>query len=376
MNTATSETAGSGHKRLDNIDGLRALAVAMVVLFHYTAHYPLDYVFYNNDVWHATYGRRGVELFFIVSGFCIYMTALHCRDRAQFWARRISRLWPAYVAAIMLTFVAVSIFGLPDREVSVLEALGNVFWLNAFHLARDVDGVYWSLIAELKLYLVFGMVFFLLRNRANLVFWWTLLCLAGGAVWIVDNLFFEGLIGRYSWSLATFVFPASGFFLMGMLIYCWDQTSWGTRIFAILVFLVSCLLITEDIIEFIVFFGMFLVAKIILGWTTLRVPAPIRFIGFVSYPLYLVHNNVGLVVLRETAPFVQSEYLRIAIAIGMSILLATLISVLVEHRFRKQIERPLERLFTALSTLGERAGPRRAISGNRATEGADSVPDR
>ena len=48
-----------GKDRLDNIDALRALAVVAVMLFHYTARYPLQYVRYNDPVWAASYGFMG-----------------------------------------------------------------------------------------------------------------------------------------------------------------------------------------------------------------------------------------------------------------------------------------------------------------------------
>src|SRR3977135_1570584 len=78
--------------RLDNIEALRAFAVLAVMLFHYTAKYPLQYLSFAQPVWPVTYGFMGVDLFFIISGYCIYMTAAHCSGLALFWARRISRL--------------------------------------------------------------------------------------------------------------------------------------------------------------------------------------------------------------------------------------------------------------------------------------------
>src|SRR5262249_41458413 len=100
-------------ERLDNIELLRALAVLAVVLYHYTAEHPLNYMRYAAAPWPVTYGFMGVELFFIISGYCITMTAGHCRGLALFWARRLSRLWPAYIAAIAITFFVVKTYGLP-----------------------------------------------------------------------------------------------------------------------------------------------------------------------------------------------------------------------------------------------------------------------
>ncbi len=86
------------------------------------------------------------------------------------------------------------------------------------------------------------------------------------------------------------------------------------------------------------------------------------FIGFVSYPLYLIHQNVGVVILRETASIVPWEYGRIALAMAVAILLATLISLTVEHRFRKPLERGLEQIISAMLGLPARLGLLRPAS--------------
>lgn len=332
--------------RLDNIDALRALAVTAVLLFHFTARFPPDYVLFDHPVAQASYGYMGVQLFFIVSGYCIYMTAERCRNAGVFWAQRVSRLQPAYIAAILITFAVVSMFGLPGREVTGLQALRNVLWLNGFGLAPAVDGVYWTLIVEIKCYLLFGILFFIVRPRGDMILRWSLLCLAGTVVVFADGRIFGGLVGQYSFGFATFVFPFSAFFLIGMLIYKWDRTSNWTRLLAISVFgLVCCwpgTTWTESLISMI----MFPVCKMILDRKSLSFPAPIVFVGFISYPLYLLHQNVGVVVLRGTAGWIPSEYGRIALAIAVSLLLATAVSISVEHRFRKVIESWVERAFS------------------------------
>lgn len=343
------ELKAGSHERLDNIDALRALAVVAVMLTHYTVRYAPDYLGYAQPVWPAVYyGDNGVQLFFIISGYCIYMTAMRCPGVAEFWIRRITRLQPAYMAAILITFATVSLFGLPGREVSASSALGNMIWLNAFHLTPSVDGVYWSLIVELKLYILFGLVFFGLKNRIDPILCWSIFGFAGCAVSVFDDMMAGSLIDRYTFSLATFVFPFSGFFLLGMLIYRWSSTPFWIKSLAIAFFLISCLNAARNLVDLAVLVSMFPLATLVLGWKTMRVPSAILFVGFVSYPLYLLHNNVGIVVIRETAQLIPSAHGRIALAIAISLALAAFLSFTIEHRFRKRLERFLE---TALEML-------------------------
>ncbi len=360
--------------RLDNIDALRAFAVIAVILFHYTARYPLQYTFYSQPVWRATYGYMGVELFFIISGYCIYMTAAHCPGLALFWARRISRLQVAYMAAILMTLVVVANYGLPGREVGGLAALGNLVWLNAIDLVRSVDGVYWSLIVELKLYLLFGLIFFGLRGRGDPLLWWTVLCALGAGIYHYDRMMAGGAISSATYMLATFVTPHSGFFLIGMLLYRWQSTPHWLKLLAVVVFAgASCHAFGRNWVEYALLFALFPLSKIVLDWKSLWIPRPIVFVGFISYPLYLVHNNIGIVLIRQTAWDIPSEYARIALAIALSLLLAAIISFTVEHRFRKAVERPIEWFFALIIGLPSRlrSAPAAPVAG-----AAASTPDR
>jgi peptidoglycan/LPS O-acetylase OafA/YrhL len=356
------------HDRLDNIEALRALAVLAVILYHYTARYTPQYLSFAQPVWPVTYGNMGVDLFFIISGYCIYMTATHCPGVALFWARRISRLQPAFMAAILITFLVVSSYGPPERMVSGLAALANVAWLHAIGLAPPVDGVYWSLVVELKLYLLFGVVFFGLKGRGDPVLWWTVLYLIGMGIRLVDHQLSGGMFTRSTYSFGTFVFPYSGFFLMGMLIYRWHSTAHWLKVLAVAAFAFTCWGIGQTWTEGVLFFALFPLSKVVLDWKKLWVPAPIVFVGFISYPLYLVHNNVGVVVIRETAWDVPWEYARIMLAIAASLLIATVVSLTVEHRFRKVLERPIERFLAFILSLPSRFRPAPAQPAAEAAE--------
>lgn len=93
--------------RLD-IQGLRALAVALVVIFHLT---PIT----------LPGGYIGVDVFFVISGFLI--TAHLLREASstgtirlgRFWARRARRLLPAALVVLMASAIAVLLF-LPGTE--------------------------------------------------------------------------------------------------------------------------------------------------------------------------------------------------------------------------------------------------------------------
>jgi peptidoglycan/LPS O-acetylase OafA/YrhL len=150
-----------GKGRILELDGLRAFAVAAVVLYHLVffartiaAPYWLEQVI-------LTSGINGVNVFFVISGFII--TVLLLREQAEhgtinlrhFYTRRLFRIFPAllvYVGAIfllrVLNLVSVSY---PNFAVSLL-FLGNfsLFDSKAWLLAHT-----WSLSVEEQYYLFF-----------------------------------------------------------------------------------------------------------------------------------------------------------------------------------------------------------------------------
>lgn len=95
-----------GGGRIDAIDGLRAIAILSIVVYH-------------SGVWER--GILGVDVFFALSGFLITLMLVRELERrrrvrlADFYARRVKRLLPALVLTLALTGLAVWLFGLPHE---------------------------------------------------------------------------------------------------------------------------------------------------------------------------------------------------------------------------------------------------------------------
>ncbi len=145
-----------------DIDGLRALAVLPVVLFHLGVPWLPG-------------GFLGVDVFFVISGYLI--TALLLREFQKgeggfllaFWRRRILRILPALLAVVLAT-VVVGQFLLyaPDRYLlavnaaGALTSIGNItHWLHYGGYwsadAKDSPLLHmWSLGVEEQFYLVYG----------------------------------------------------------------------------------------------------------------------------------------------------------------------------------------------------------------------------
>jgi len=323
-----SRTMGS---RYQNLDALRAIAVLSVLLYHYTARFEDSYTGLTGLPFHVTYGWLGVDIFFVVSGYCISMTLDRVGTVAEFWAKRIARLQPAYMVGVLVTFGCVSLIGLPGRESSALVAASNLVWLNALprlHIP-DVDGAYWSLAVELKFYFWFGLLFACFGRRSLAVAWGIFSFAACIASRVHPGLANDLLI-----------FPYAPLFLFGIVAFSWKvQARWLSLVLvseALALSFTSPEFKGVEVLGCIVGAGTMVLAML----TGMRVPRPVSWLGAVSYPLYLVHQNIGLLIIREMMSL--SSSLRVLAACLGSIGLATLIHYSVEFRYQK----PLTRLAT------------------------------
>ncbi|MFL0389798.1 acyltransferase family protein [Curtobacterium sp. 179-B 9B NHS] len=152
-----------GESWRSDVQGLRAVAVLGVVLFH--AGVPL-----------LRGGFAGVDVFFVISGFLITSNLLreHARTGrirlARFYRNRFTRLAPAAIVTVVVT-VLVSVAVLPplDRTVIRVESLGSLVgvenlwlaWTGTQYLATHSASAFqqfWSLGVEEQFYLVWGIL--------------------------------------------------------------------------------------------------------------------------------------------------------------------------------------------------------------------------
>ncbi|WP_042413834.1 acyltransferase family protein [Streptacidiphilus anmyonensis] len=155
---------GARRPRLYALDGLRLVAALMVVVFHYAGYDHAG----SNGAWGqdvasvfptlhpiASYGWLGVEFFFLLSGFVICMSCWG-RSVRDFAVSRVVRLYPAFWCCVLLT--AAVLWATGDRTMTGDRILTNLTMLHEPLGVPHVDPVYWSLWAEARFYLLFSVV--------------------------------------------------------------------------------------------------------------------------------------------------------------------------------------------------------------------------
>src|SRR5437867_6771508 len=153
--------------RLPTLDGLRAIAILLVV------PHNLNLMVTSGGIAHvfiaALYrGWIGVELFFVLSGFLITGILLDARDAPDyyrsFFVRRVLRIFPLYYATLIVLFVLLPALGLlpasfkrdPMVELSLWAYFSN--WYGAFHQGPDAVSHFWWLAVEEQVYLLWPFV--------------------------------------------------------------------------------------------------------------------------------------------------------------------------------------------------------------------------
>lgn len=149
-------------ERLDTLDGLRALAALGVLWIHsWTFHGNPRLQIAGLDITNLlTLGGNGVDLFFVISGFCMYYfyaqkTAFSYQYFWTFIKKRWLRLSPAFYT-VTLIYILFSYNA--NHEYSILKSFfTSFFYLNSIS-SYNAAGLFWSLSAEWQFYLIIPFV--------------------------------------------------------------------------------------------------------------------------------------------------------------------------------------------------------------------------
>ncbi|MDB4240873.1 acyltransferase [Yoonia sp.] len=333
-----------------DIDGLRAIAVLAVILYH-------------ADATLVPGGYLGVDLFFVISGYLI--TALLARDLeatgrvslGSFYERRARRILPALLVVVIATLPFAAMWMLPSRLaeywVSILTVMGFssnlLFWFRTgyFMPAGEQEPLLhtWSLSVEEQFYLFFPLLlWFLWRygRRARFV--------ALAALFIASLILTNWLVGRAP-SANFYLLPSRAWELLAGALLALSPLSLGalsSRIWreigaatGLVLIFISLFLLDESIAmpsfwALIPVCGAVLVIAVSDGtWTGRLLGSPVpRAIGLISYSAYLWHWPLFVFArLRFGEALTQSVIVPLVLA---TLGLATLSYFFVERPLRRR----------------------------------------
>ncbi|MDB6129304.1 MAG: acyltransferase 3 [Verrucomicrobiales bacterium] len=355
--------AGFKHPGLEYrpaIDGLRALAVLSVFIFHL------------NHSW-LPGGFVGVDVFFVISGYLITSIIFkECQQNSfsvvKFYQRRIARIFPAFFTVGLATLVGSYFIYSPQDLASAganLSAaalsLSNIKFMlqgNYFAISPDAQPYlhYWSLSVEEQFYIFFPLLFLLIFKHARKYQMQLLVGLCGASfitcvvLTRLKPVWAFYLLPTRSWELLAGCLLAiltGGTNSSAVPKSCWPKWVSGLGLGIIIV---SFLLVREgphfpgywSILPTVGAVGVLMPLRgtrsISEKW--LAVP-PLVLLGRMSYSLYLWHWPVFSLV--DYKMYLASAPARVAIKVGLSILAATLSFLFIENPARKFFNSPKHR---------------------------------
>lgn len=320
-----------------DIDGLRAIAIGSVVLFHY------------NFVRIAPGGYVGVDIFFVISGYLITALIVSDLERTsfsieRFYARRIQRIFPAAIGVYLFVTVAALVF---QNDVDAVFTLRNTFFSSIFvsNIAFSTQSSYfgaqaennavlhtWSLSVEEQFYIFFPLLMTAMRGRSRR----TQAAFLFGAI-IIGVVVATRVMLRDQQSAFYLVQYRFWELAIGALLVVGGGKEIGSKAVAQAVTLVGLALIVGSIVlldttspfpGITALPGCLGAAMILHGgrtegvWTSwlLSLP-PMRFLGLLSYSLYLWHWPIYvfhdlLFENRSTVSRVGLIFLAVAVSYG------------------------------------------------------------
>lgn len=349
--------------RLAYLDALRLVAALMVVFYHYIgrnhSHWGMDVQdLFPFATKFAAWGALGVQLFFLISGFVILMSA-EGRTIGAFVASRVSRLYPAYWFAVlstaaMMTWLASDQF----RDLSIQEVLINLTMMQSGFGIRSVDGVYWTLWVELLFYILVGCLIVVGITERRVLAIAVLWPLAGAIAQNSDAEFLNVILSP----------QYAPFFSAGMVLYL--IYSRGHNMLRWLVFAYASVVAVFQATNYWVLGAMsrdaernlsplvgatlvILLIAIVVGVTLTplahRGPRWLMIAGALTYPLYLIHENWGWWMISWMYPLI-GKWGTLIVVISAMLVAAFLIERWIEQPLRKVFSKGIRTAFDGAAT--------------------------
>lgn len=323
----------SENGRIEVIDSFRAISIISVVLYHYYSrwtiphvnYYPLNSLFQN--------GYYGVNFFFVISGFVIFYTLENTKSYGSFIVKRYIRLFPPILLCTFISCFFVEYFDKSHQfpgfhSYTALDFIPSLtftpssLWNYLFNRS-DISifcGAYWTLWVEFCFYYLAGLIYYL--NRENFFSNWIKLAVAILLLRIItySKFYFiyssnSAIVEAIRSTLLFFNFSLYAvYFMLGIVFYTIFS---GKKISVIQMTMVGSMFLIELfmlpnyvekllLIVIVCLFFCFIYAPRYLNF--LKNPLFLR-IGLISYTFYLLHENIGVVVINNLSTLFSSLFI-------------------------------------------------------------------
>ena len=328
--------------RFQEIDALRGIAALMVIFFHFTMGRTEAKLGFK-------IGMTGVELFFIISGFVIFMSLNKVKTSRDFIINRISRLYPTYWTCVTFTFILISIYKLSiNDDIPICQYLGNMTMFQYYLRIKDLDGPYWTMIIEMVFYIgILSLYHFKMLRYLNLI----------GITLSLMTVIFTFCLSNTIVNKILMLIPFLNYtplFYAGTIFYeiYYEKSNTMKNYFLIIMCLICQIILSEftgrsnalsNHIDYSIMLTLyfFLFTLFVNGKLKFIVSKTTLFLGNISFALYLIHQyiSIGIIIPTLINEFNINFWISsICISLPIVIALAAFVTYYIEVPFNRKMK--------------------------------------
>lgn len=329
--------------RLKYLDGLRGVAVFSVLIYHFSQLYS-----WGNFPF--SLGSYGVQVFFIISGYVIFFSARSKNSILAFIKNRIIRIYPTYFICLTISIILLLYSGTSER--SLLELFSNYLFFHKLLGFKHVDGVYWTLLIEVVFYGYVVLASMFLKLKARSVY-----------LSILIHTLLIALINFSEWNMPSLLrivtlFDFGIYFSLGVVYYLKQNNEVSNWDVSIVVFLALLGITFNDstkmhysqfdlgVVPFQVMSAILIVLSYVFFFNKqvqrLLSSRFLLFLGYISYPLYLLHNVGGKAFLEIMNITIDNIVIPFIVYLLFSITLAYFISKYIDYGFCTNLKKHIK----------------------------------
>ncbi len=306
--------------KLESLNLLRGIAVLSVCFCHLGNALSSGHMFAELFKLFHEYGKYGVQVFFVISGFVIPLSLFKSKYNLSFYGKfllkRLARLHPPYLVALGLSLL-IGYAAFYARHLPFPETLSSIVLSLVYGHVSEINPVFWTLVVEAQFYIFIGISYVWLTkypNAALFVFMPILLLLS------------QTFVAEYI-RLVEFI----GYFLIGWLGFIIYTMQGNLKMNAVgIIALLIAMFALDGIPSGVA--ALFTISVIVFykGRITTALMMP----GNISYSLYLIHYPIGVKFINLSTRYVNPKisWILFPLALVLVLVLAWI--------YWKYIERP------------------------------------
>ena len=349
--------------RFYQIDLFRFIAAIGIMLAHYLfrgnrADNLSEISFSELGDW-MKYFFVFIDLFFIISGFVIALS-IRGKSLKEYFKSRVLRVFSVYWICALITYLTIIAFGAPRFKATFIQFLANLTLMHDLVGIESLDGVYWTMVVEVKFYLLSVLYLVILKFKkisiASCAYLWLALSVLYVFLSNTTLMYFANVILIFEWApafiagmLMADIYKKQDVNIIniGSLLICIALSMFHRLNYIKEASLHYNVSVSETLVLALVLVMYLLVFLVVIGKLRFLNKSIFIYFGILTYPLYLLHQNIGYIIFNNL-----NEYINKYVLLGLTIILMLLMS----YALNRWVEAPITLyLNKVLSHIGKKS---------------------